>query len=445
MPHIETFIPGQISLSNVAPAVPAGDKYYAGQGTKIEVYQMNYAMTASHVHMPNPYLPNSTSSTHVDSIFGELDREEWLKFILLEIEWGKIETSPGVFNWTFLDFVFNTIRTLPKATGQNKKVMLLMNFRNPGSLVGLEGLLPLDLLTQPAANGGYYKNTTSFPPSSIDPIVNAKKYDNLWCYEAADPNAGGVVAPRGYNLNLYKFTTAAGTNTLKTRFYAFLQAIYDRYGNDAVFGGIMTTESAIGAPFVAYESGNSRDLNYQGRLNILKQMRSVFAGHLMAETCTFDTKYYQDMTNAGVTDGLIVNRIGFSPANMHTGTNLLLGNIIPVLKGKVPVFMQAQPLDQWTMTGNRPNYYNWPANPTQILGGDGINYNDPPTAQRIFDRFVYFGATHSVFQRNYSLTATGSTNTNIQNWPKWKIFMRASAYANDPLGGMSGVRPQFPF
>lgn len=102
-----------------------------------------------------------------------------------------------------------------------------MNLRHVASLTGLEDFLPADLLTQPAANGGYYCNPTSFPPSQKNPSVNAKKYDHAWCYEGFIPGLDGSGArePKGYNFNTYKFTAAAGTNTLKTRFYAFLQAI----------------------------------------------------------------------------------------------------------------------------------------------------------------------------------------------------------------------------
>lgn len=442
MSYIETFIPGQISLSNYSdePVTPPEDTvaWNPGQAAKIEVYQHNEAMVANHPHMPNPYKPNDAS--HADTIWGELDRLQWLNGVLLELGWGKIETSPGVWNWTFVDFVFNTIRGLTRPTGQNKKVWLLINFRLPAQLTGVNELIPVDLMTQPAANGGYYKNPTTFPPAQTNPIVNAKKYDHCWCYEAADPNAaGGGVAPRGYNFNLYKFTAAAGTNTLKTRFYAFLQAIADRYGEDPVFGGMVTTEAATGQPFVAYEPGNSRNANYDGRREVAKQMKAIFSKRIVAECVNFDLTYYRDMTNAGVTDGLIANKLAFTTANLHAGTNLNLGNINPVLKGKVPIVMQVQALDMRTMSGNRPQYYNWPTNPAQILGGDGINWNDPPTAQWMFDRVRYFNANCVIVQRNFDV----STHPNQLNWPKWKTFMNASAYANDPLGGMDGTKPQF--
>ena len=121
-----------------------------------------------------------------------------------------------------------------------------------------------------------------------------------------------------------------------------------------------------------------------------------------------------------------------------------------MLKGKIPIIMQVQGLDMRTMSGNRPQYYNWVApdggaNPTQILSGDGVNYNDPPTAQWLFDRLRYYNANYSIIQRNYDTT----TNPNQINWPKWKTFMNGTVASpnggllkDDPLGGMDGTRPQ---
>lgn len=443
--YIVGYVPGQISLSNYVGGNPATTYQWApGIYTKIQAEQMNHAMVANHNHMPNPYLPNSGTSQHVDSVFGELDRKAWLKGILIELDWGKIESAANTWNWDFIDFVFNTIRTLPKATGQDKKVLLLINMRAFG-LNDLSEFLPADLLTQPGANGGYYKNTTSFPPANTNPPVNAKKFDHAWCYEASDPNAGGAVAPRGYNFNLYKFTAAAGTNTLKTRFYAFLDAIAARYGDDDVFAGIVTTEAATGSPFVAFESGNSRNANYEGRKNMAIQIRATFPNRIVAECVNFDKPYYTEMTAAGAADGLIANHLTFTTANLHNGTNMNLGNINPVLAGKIPIMMQIQGLDMRTISGNRPQYYNWPTNPTQILSGNGVNYDDPPTAQHLMDKLTYYNANYAIFQRNYG----AGFNVNEQTWPKWKTYMDGNVASpnggllrNDPYGGMNPTEPQ---
>jgi hypothetical protein len=79
------------------------------------------------------------------------------------------------------------------------------------------------------------------------------------------------------------------------------------------------------------------------------------------------------MTDADVVDGLIANRLAFSTPNLNTGSNLNLGNILPVLAGKIPIIMQVQGLDMRTMSGNRAQYYNWPTNSTQLLSG-GFNF-----------------------------------------------------------------------
>ncbi|MCE7915559.1 MAG: hypothetical protein DYH15_13020 [Nitrosomonas sp. PRO4] len=441
MGYIETFIPGQISLPNytytVTPPAENEVAWFPGQITKIEGYQYNESLVANHPHMPNPYQPNNAA--HADTIWGELDRLQWLRAILLEVEWGKTETSPGVFLWTFLDFVFNTVRGLTRPTGQNKKVWLLINLRHVAQLTGLEDFLPADLLTQPETNSGYYKNPTTFPPAQINPIVNAKKYDNVWCYEASNPNEpGGPVEPRGYNFNCYMFRPGAGASTLKTRYQAFLSAVASRYGDDPVFGGIITTEAATGSPFVAYETNNSRNNHYAGRKEIVKYIKSLLPNRIVAECVNFDETYYQDMTKAGATDGLIANKLAFTTANFHTGKNMKLGNINTVMKGQVPIIMQAQGLDMGSKSGNQSQYYNWPTAPTQLLSGDGINWNDPPNGQWLFDRFIYFGTTHGLVQRNYD----NSRNANQFNWPKWKTYMNNSIYANDEFGGMLSTKPQ---
>lgn len=437
MTYVYSGVPGQISFANYTESEtqPGDVAWDYGQIAKIEGYQYNEAMTANHSHMPNPYQPNNTA--HASTIWGELDRLQWLRGILVQAEWGKIETSPGVFNWTFLDFVLNTIKGLQRTTGLNKRLWILIDLRHVAKLTGLEDFLPADLLTQPSANGGYYKNPTTFPPSQTNPIVNAKKYDNVWCYEASDPNVGGAVQPRGYNFNCYMFRPGGGSSTLKTRYFAFIDAMAAKYGNDPYFGGIVTTEAATGSPFVAYETNNNRNNHYAGRKEIVKYFRAAMPNKIVAECVNFDKTYYQDMTNPGVTDGLIVNRLAFTTANIHTGKNLNLGNINPVLKGKIPIVMQVQPLDMKTKTGNQAQYYNWPTAPDQLLSGDGVNYNDPATGQWMFDRVKYYNANFCIFQRNFEDLGTGQLN-----WPKWKTYMNASPYVNDPGGGMDGTVPQ---
>lgn len=450
MTFVTTLIPGQISVPNYTdPALPSGGggggggggtatiAWDPGQYAKIEQYQYNEAMVTNHAHMPNPYQPNNAA--HADTIWGELDRLQWKKGILVSPQWGKIESTPNVFDWAFIDFVLSTVRGLTRTTGQNKKVLLLIDLMHPAGLGAPSDSIPSDLLTQPSANGGYYKDPVTFPPSQTSPPVNAKKYNNCWCYEGKDPTVPGApFAPRGYNFNCYKFTAAAGTNTLKTRFYAFLTALAARYGDDPVFAGIVFTEAAIGSPFVAYEAGNSRNAHYEGRLNICKFMKSLLPNRLVAECVNFDNQYYLDMTGAGVTDGLIANKLAFTTANIHAGAGLKLGNIRPVLSGNIPIVMQVQPHDMRTMSGNENSYYNWPTAPNQLLQGDGINYNDAPTNQWMLDRAKYYNSNYVIIQRNY-----GTEEPARINWTKWKTFMNGSIYANDPLGGMNGTKPLF--
>lgn len=440
---------GKAEISGGTVDPPTTMEWNPGQIAKIEdtQYYEGTADNLTHSHMPKPYQPNN--SGQADSIWGELDRLQWLRGIMVKAEWGKIEKSPGVFTWDFLDFVFDTVRGLTRPTGQNKKVILLLDIMHPASLADPVDNFPPDLMTQPAANGGYYKDPVAFPPSQTNPVVNAKKWDHAWCYEGTDASTGGggAVMPRGYNFRCDKFAPGFGTNVLKTRFYAFIDALAAKFGNDEVFGGFVVTESAIGTPFVSYQDGNSRNLHFEGRLEILKYAKSKFPRHWIAECANFDTAWYNQMTSATTspTNGMIKHKLGFSTPNIHIGANLKLGNILPVLSGKVPVVMQVQPFEMKSFSGNQENYYNWPSNPTQLLSAptaeypgasNGFNNDDPPTAALMMQRIRYFNSNYVIFQRNLA-----TETPDRLNWPKWKTYMNGSIYANDPAGGMTTAEP----
>ena len=97
--------------------------------------------------------------------------------------------------------------------------------------------------------------------------------------------------------------------------------------------------------------------------------------------------------------------------------------------------MQIQPLDMRSKTGNRPQYYNWPTNPNQVLSGGGVDYNDAAPMQFLFDRLIYYKANLSIYQRNF---LAGSPN-----WETWKTFMDNGPNADDEYGGLDRTKPQF--
>jgi hypothetical protein len=458
--YLNTFIPGQYSVPNYN--IPgAGDTvdYYPGQYARLEPGQHNFDLVANHVHMPYPY--SSTSTSHAGTFWREAETYPWLTGAVLELSWGKIEISEGVYDLDFYDAVFNTFRGFATP----KRVMFLLNMRH--LKVGpIEDFIPAYLQTMPAgvnvSNGeSHYKNTTTYPlnPTS-GAIQNAIKYDHVWACAGRYDSALTTQTFKGYNFNMHKFAASAGTNTLKTRFYAFLEVLADRYADEPLFGGFVGTESATGeilstingSVTTTYEDGNSIRKTYEGRFEIVKKIKSLFPNKIMAECVNFDPQYYDELTGTGATNGLIKNRLAFSTANLHIGKNLLLGNINAVMKGNVPVVMQVQPLDQRTATGNQPSWYDWKPEPpnygnptTPITGYTTTNtstaWDDPPTPAWMWERIKYFNANMVIYQRNIG-TAGMPTGVTWCQWPVWVNFMNDPARKNLPYGGMIGTKPR---
>lgn len=467
MTYLYSYEPGQICLpvKNDATNNPVSTlNWYPGQLFRLEGWQHNYSLLAKHDHTPFPYLPDS----HTDTVWGNLDNNLWLRGIVLDMDWGRIETAPGVWDWRFYDKCFEIVRNLKKTTGKDKKIWLLINLRHI-KLTEVETFLPADLLTMPAnvnvanvdnkGNKSYHKDTNAYPMTA-DPLENAPKYDHMWCFAGTVNGQVGDRFAKGYNWSTYQFRNSE-TNTLKTRFYAFLDALADKYGDDDVLGGFIATESAIGVPLstivgsttTTWEGENNRDTNYQGRLDLMKHIKSIFPNKVVSECGNHDAKYSQQLTAAGATNGLIAHKLAFSTANMHTGTNLNLGNIRSVMAGQVPVVMQAQPLDIYSMTGNRETWFQWTPTPSDGYGspdtttGTGYTktiYDDPPTAEWLWERFRYFKANFFIYQRN---TGTGGTANNASgiHWKDWIVFMNAAASRrDDPYGGCISTKPNVP-
>lgn len=446
MKYVNTYIPGQISVPNYIDVITPPDPGGGGGGVvtdwnpgiylKTNASDLNFTSAANHTWTPYPYDPSDSNTAHKNSLFGLLDRKKWFRGLAILISWDKIETSEGVYQTGWLDKIFDTVAGLQRATGQNKKILLYQNFRTFD--VGVpDSILPAYMRTQPTANGGYYKDPVSFPPGA-NPPVNAKKYDHCWCYLGYYDANPTLQVVKGYNFSFYKFA-GADSNILKTRLYAYLTHIANKYKNHPAFGGMFPTESSIGTPYISYLDGNSRNAHYQGRFNVMKKIRELLPGKLVAEAINADNTYYHDLSDAGVTDGLIANRIAFTTPDCHTGTNMNLNNARLVLAGKVPIVHQIQPLMMKSKSGNRPTYYDWPNNPTTVLNGDGILNNDPtPSAQWVMDRAQWLKSTHFIYQHMME------SNPALIDWPAFQAWMDTSIYANDPAGGMIATKPQFP-
>lgn len=411
--------------------------WFPGIYLKTNASDLNTASSANHVWTPYPYDPSDSNTAHKNSLFGKLDRKKWFRGLTILASWNKIETSQGAYNTDWLDKIFDTVAGLQRANGQNKKIILYLKFRT-FDIGAPDSILPNYLMTQSVTtNGGNYKDPVLYPLGQ-NPPVNAKRYDNCWAYEGYYDSAPTVLKVKGYNFACYKFV-GAGTNTLKTRFTEFIDFLASKYLNHPAFGGIHPTESSIGTPFVSYYDGNSRNAHYTGRFEMMKIMRSKFPGKLVAEAINADNQYYHDLSDAGVTDGLIANRIAFTTPDCHLGTNMNVENARTVLAGKLPIVHQIQPLMMKSRTGNRPTYWDWPNNPTVRLNGDGILNNDPtPSAPWIIQRAQYLKSTHFIYQHMIE------SDPALIDWPAFETWMDSSIYANDPAGGMISTRPQFP-
>lgn len=457
--YLNTFMPGQYSVPNYT--IPgAGDTvdFYAGQYARLEPGQHNFTLSSTHVHLPYPYQPTSTATLQANSFWRELETYNWLEGAVLELSWGNIEKTEGVYTLDFYDAFFNTIRAFKKP----KRVMFLLNMRHLNA-PDLGDFIPAYLQTMPGTNVvngiSYYKNTTTYPTSGVTPIQNARKYDHAWACAGRYDDALGTQTFKGYNFNMHMFRAAAGTNTLKTKFYAFLEALAAKYADEPLFAGFVGTESATGEILTTingsvttkFEGGNEIRPTYEGRLEIVKKIKSLFPNKIMAECVNFDRTYYDDLTGKGATQGkLIKNRLGFSTANLHIGSNLLLDNINANMKGNVPVVMQVQPLDQRTMTGNQPSWKDWQPTPpdygnpsTTKTGYTTINasaaWDDPPTPAWLWERIKYFNSNMVIYQRNKSASPAGVTWC---TWPVWVAFMNDAARKDLPYGGMIGTKPK---
>lgn len=402
--------------SESAPPPPPADRLMQGVYGKVEY---NQSVTSKATWFPDPYVPAS----HATSIFGYLDNKAWLKGILEEVNFGEFDDGAGGWNDADLIHRFDTIKAL------GKKIMILIPLKVTELDRALR-LLPSDL----DQTSGTYDGST---------II----YDNLWGYLQG-------ASPKGYHMKLEKFR-ASQSSTYKTRFFAFLQYLADNFANNPTyedtFAGIMTSESASMDAIdgsIQPNTGTGRNNHFAGRLNVLKQMRIMFHQHMVIEDCNFDATWNDAMTD-GSADGLIDNAIAFTQSNFHTGTNMTGWTNINLLVGTIPIIAQAQGLELDSRSGERAAYYDYPDNliPGAVWPDSTVTNTedtvppvpakqDPATAQWSVDRANHFLATHLIIQIN----TAGSPNkygTNRTTWANIVSQMDASAYANDPQGGIT--------
>lgn len=390
--------------------------------------------------------------TKPNSVVKQLVNRAWMKGILVEAPFGEICTGAGTYNWTFYDKIFSEVL----ANCPNKKIMLLLPLKAFGNtLADVSEIIPGYLRT---TDGTYSDGKT--------------RYNYLWNYIGANVS--------GYHFNLFQFqngltgtdtaTPALPIYTFRDAYYAFLQAISDRYGAgtiyEDIFAGIMTSESAslvqndsfITTPPPGSHS-NSVNNHFKGRIALLRKLKEIFLYHPILEDCNFNNNWTDVMTGAGTSngigtfaaDGLPTLRVGFTQSNYHTGTNLYGWTNIDDMRGLVIIGAQAQGLDQDSKSGEFGTYYDYPDNPLSGWPDSSVTNTEdttppipdkqkPPTMQWLIDRAIHFGANYFFVQHNYS-SANNAYGQPRYNWPDFATDMDASVYANDPLGGMDGSEP----
>lgn len=403
---------------------------------------------------PDPYSP--TSAGQIDSVYGQLDRKIWYKGIQHECYWGDIETSNGVYNWTALDKVINTVRDLyatsGRTSGQNKKVQLLIPTKT-FDYAGITKMIPSFRLT----TNGFYAS----------PNNTVQRYDQAM---------GFATNATGYVMRLQDFRLGLSGNdlngdpiyTIKNAFMAFLTAANNRYKDNPAFGGIITTEPTPNLDADFHDAAEfDRDTYFAGRLQWLKDMKAIFTKHLVAEACNFDTAWVTAMTGSTASDGLAANGIAFINPNYHTGLNLkAIYNAKDFLDGIVPIINSCQGLDQdsksgqvqrnglandiWDWSPTRPGHGN-PNTSIENPGYVGSTWttHDPPDLEWVIERAIYLKSNILVFQHNYA--ATGKNGAPRFNWADFVAAMDANTTIMsdntglniklDPMGGMIPTRP----
>lgn len=429
--------------------------------SKIEDYQMGNTG-----FFPTSY--NHTLSSHVNSVYGQLDRFMWYKGIQYTIVWGDIETTKWTSsaqaqadpNWAPIDKLMNTIRDLytnsNRLSAQNKKVLFMLPLK-VFSLTKLDQILPPYLST---SSGNY--------PA---PNNAAVRYDRAIGFKSGN-------SVNGYHIRTQDFInglTGLDKNgdpiyTLRDRYLNFLTELNIRYKDHPAFGGILNTEPPPVFEAAMYDGTEfDRNLYFAGRLQILKFMKQIFTKHIVADDCNFDSGWVDDMTGQNAPDGCAVNGIGFNNSDFHLGTNLAaIYNAADYLTNVVTVINNCQPLEQdsvngffkkpgtlpnevYTFNPVPPNY----GNPRTQIENSNVDSTgnvlifDPPNYKWVIHRSIYLKSNILIYQHNYA--NVGGKSAPRYNWVKFYTDMNNNTtlmspntgglIQNDPTGGMNTTRP----
>lgn len=449
---------------------PDNTKFYPGIYVKVMDFMNN-----------STNFPATFVDTDTTSIYGHLNRETWFRGLLYPCDWGAIETSQGVYNWTVIDNIMdmvgnpnsskNIFNVSGRDSARNKKVLLLLNTKSfSETAAAVDDLIP-----------GYLQATgTAYANGMV-------RYHRLIGFESTQGQTGAFV--QGYHIRWPHFkngltgndSAGAAIYTLRDAFQAFLTALNERYKNHPAFAGIVMTEpipvstSIVDLKYGAASPDYSRDPYFDGRLQWLKNIKQIFTTVPVIEMPTFDNPYMQAMTNNNAADGCVVNKLGIGGPNFHNGTNLQsIINAKDFAAGKVVVCNQCQPLDMDSKTGYfvrantaqnpAPNdVFNFPSAPNTVIENPNWNSSgqlisqDVPDFQFIMDKAIYLKTNIFIYQyeigNSTTKTTVGGVTGNKYNWTDFVSDMNGtkgtnyispntgSSVKDDPCGGMISTLP----
>ena len=473
----------------VAPVVSDWDNlpgwYFKMPLDTLSSYGSGNTNSVPKLHFPSNYLTNYGANNFPLSIYWKLLQYKWLRGIQIDLLWGDVETSPGVYDWTKYDNIMEIVEGIGTKglNGANKKVLFLLSSSKCFAIDEAPRIMPAYLLQEDVGNP--YSTAASGPLFVVEAdnshtFIDMPRYHNLWGYDSPSPqpsNPGFGYHNRSADfLNGLTGNNRAGDPiyTVRNAELAFITAFYNRYKNSSAFGGVTAVEPSPTSPvdtttLVGGKPEFVETEHYNGRLQRLKDIKAIITDHLVIEAGTHNNSWQVKMTAPEGTsgaDGCIVNRLGFTGPNFHTGTNLRgITNARRNLAGKVAVVAQCQGQDLRSMSGNIANYWTWTYTPPTFSGvtaagvdqgqpltsnaADGVNDNDPvTTGDWIVQRAWYFRANILVFA--YLQIGTGlpafdadSFSAYMEGTPLTSPNPIGGSIKNDPHGGLSITEPTY--
>lgn len=415
------------------------------------------------VWMPPTY-NTANPSNHSGSIYQILQEDTWCKGMVFPLFLGDIATNATdatTWTWTDVDDAFEKIAAINTAlagTGLKKKIMLKLNFKVT-EVANLTRLLP-DFAPFNTTQGAY-PGVTSTPATGATAVPISP-----YCWGYLQGAYG-----KGYHYYLKNFRTGLTGNdlasqpiyTLRNLMYKLIDEVVRRYATHPtykdIFAGIIDSESASMnaidgsiSPNDTTPSTTERNKHFEGRLELLKYCKTKFTKHLVASDANFDQSWVTAMSGNNTTSHMAVNKIACTVSDWHIGRSLTaIYNYHDHFRGLLPILAQLQPDQMESKTHKDIPYWGWSeANPTakganNATGGNVSPVQDEPDGDHIFLRNTqYFEANYFIIQFNKATTNTTLGGTHIRyNSDRMITWYRASAYVNDPEGGMNATQPAY--